>query len=222
MEKYLLNELTGVICKEGTSENDIVVMGEVIEKEDKFVLEAIKDNGELIETELSKEEYFEGKEFTIKAEKEKEKKEELVSEEKPQEEQPEKPQKEIKKDETILTKEIIIEVGQKFSNGHLLSYTEKETGEIELLIDTEENGEQAFIYTPEEILKLAKKYGVIKVKGLKLVNKENEIMEFNSVNEFYEHLLRETGKEKINKGLLYNLKNGKSKSCYGYKLYSEE
>lgn len=61
-----------------------------------------------------------------------------------------------------------------------------------------------------------------KEKGLKLINKENEIIEFETVNDFYEHLINETGKEKINKGLLYNLKNGKSKSCYGYKLYSEE
>jgi hypothetical protein len=176
MEKYLLNEKTGVICKEGTSEMDITLLGEVIEKEDKFVLEAIKENGDIVEAELSKEEYFNGKEFTIKVE---------------------------KKENNILTTDILIEVGQKFSDGHLIMYTEKADGTIEFLIYTEENGEQSFTYTSEEVIKLAKKYGVIKVKGLKLVNKENEIMEFDSVNEFYNHLLAETGKEKINKGLLY-------------------
>jgi hypothetical protein len=199
MEKYLLNEKTGVICKEGTSEMDITLLGEIIEKEDKFVLEAIKENGEIVKAELSKEEYFNGKEFTIKIEKE-----------------------EKKKENNILTIDIIIEVGQKFSDGHLIAYTEKENGVIEFLIDTEESEGKLFTYTTEEIIKLAKKYGVIKEKGLKLVNKENEIMEFDSVNEFYNHLLAETGKEKINKGLLYNLKNGKSKSCYGYRLFLEE
>lgn len=192
MEKYLLNEKTGVICKEGTLENDIEVIGKLEEKDNKFILTVEKQNGEKLIAELSEKDYFEGKEFTIKAEK-----------------------KENKKEET-LTKEIIIEVGQKFSDGHLISYGEKD-GVIEFLIDTEEHGEQIFKYTPEEILKLAEKYNIIKTKGIKVI-KENMEMEFNSINDFHKHLLKETGKEKINKGLLYNLKNGKSKSCYGYKL----
>lgn len=192
MEKYLLNEKTGVICKEGTSENDIVVMAKLEEKENKFILAGEKPNGEKFAAELSKEDYFEGKEFTIKVEKKKDKKEE------------------------ILNGDIIIEVGQKFSDGHLISYEEKD-GVIEFLIDTEENGEQVFKYTPEEVIKLAEKYGIIKVKGIKVV-KNDLVMEFNSINDFHKYLLKETGKEKINKGLLYNLKNGKSKSCYGYKL----
>lgn len=192
MKKYLLNEKTGVICKEGTSENDIVVMAKLEEKENKFILVGEKPNGEKFTAELSKEDYFEGKEFIINIEK-----------------------KESKKDE-MLTKDIIIEVGQKFSDGHLISY-EKKNGVIEFFIDTEEHGEQVFKYTEEEILKLAEKYGIIKVKGIKVV-KDNLVMEFDSINDFYKHLLKETGKEKINKGLLYNLKNGKSKSCYGYKL----
>lgn len=192
MEKYLLNEKTGVICREGTSENDIEVIGKLEEKNNKFILTIEKPNGEKFAAELSEKDYFEGKRFTIKVEKKEDKK------------------------EKILNKDIIIEVGQKFSNGHLMSYEEKD-GVIEFLIDTEEDGEQVFKYSPEEVIKLAEKYGIIKVKGIRVV-KNDLVMEFDSINDFYKHLLKETGKEKINKGLLYNLKNGKSKSCYGYKL----
>lgn len=192
MEKYLLNEKTGVICKEGTSENDIEVIGKLEEKNNKFILTIEKPNGEKFAAELSEKDYFEGKEFTIKVEKKEDKK------------------------EKILNEDIIIEVGQKFSDGHLMSYEEKD-GFIEFLIDTEEDGEQVFKYSPEEVIKLAEKYGIIKVKGIRVV-KNDLVMEFDSINDFYKHLLKETGKEKINKGLLYNLKNGKSKSCYGYKL----
>lgn len=136
----------------------------------------------------------------------------------------EKEEKEMKievvKSENILTRDIIIEVGQKLSNGHLIAFEQKEEN-IEFLIETEENGTQVLTYSKNEVTKLAKQNGIIKVKGLKVVNKENVEMEFETINEFYKFLLKETGKEKINKGLLYNLKNGKSKSCYGYKLVEE-
>ena len=126
----------------------------------------------------------------------------------------------IEKKENILTKDIIIELGQKISNGHLIAFEQKEE-KIEFLIETEKEEPQVLVYSKDEVIKLAKQNGIIKVKGLKVVNKENVEMEFETINEFYEFLLKETGKEKINKGLLYNLKNGKSKSCYGYKLVEE-
>lgn len=59
---------------------------------------------------------------------------------------------------------------------------------------------------------------MIKVQNIKT----GEIHEFKSVKEWETFILQSTGKEKINKGHLYNLINGKSKSCYGFKLAEGE
>ena len=55
---------------------------------------------------------------------------------------------------------------------------------------------------------------MIKIQNIKT----GEIHEFKSVKEWENFILETTGKEKINKGHLYNVINGKSKSCYGFKL----
>ena len=58
---------------------------------------------------------------------------------------------------------------------------------------------------------------------LKIQNiKTGEIFEFKNVKEWETFILQTTGKEKINKGHLYNVINGKSKSCYGFKLADSE
>lgn len=59
---------------------------------------------------------------------------------------------------------------------------------------------------------------MIKVQNIKT----GEILEFGTVKEWEHHILIATGKEKINKGHLYNVINGKSKSCYGFKLANGE
>jgi hypothetical protein len=59
---------------------------------------------------------------------------------------------------------------------------------------------------------------MVKVQNIKT----GEIHEFKSVKEWETFILQVTGKEKINKGHLYNVINGKSKSCYGFKLAEGE
>lgn len=59
---------------------------------------------------------------------------------------------------------------------------------------------------------------MVKVQNIKT----GEIHEFKSVKEWEIFILEFTGKEKINKGHLYNVINGKSKSCYGFKLAEGE
>ena len=59
---------------------------------------------------------------------------------------------------------------------------------------------------------------MIKIQNIKT----GEIHEFKSVKEWENFILETTGKEKINKGHLYNVINGKSKSCYGFKLADGE
>ena len=59
---------------------------------------------------------------------------------------------------------------------------------------------------------------MIKIQNIKT----GEIYEFKSVKEWEKFILETTGKEKINKGHLYNVINGKSKSCYGFKLAEGE
>lgn len=59
---------------------------------------------------------------------------------------------------------------------------------------------------------------MIKIQNIKT----GEIHEFTSVKEWEKFILETTGKEKINKGHLYNVINGKSKSCYGFKLAEGE
>ena len=117
-----------------------------------------------------------------------------------------------------LDMDVIIEVGQIISDGHLLNqrHTDKE---VFLTIENKEGKEITLTYPIENFIRLAKKFKVIKDKTITVI-KNGDIKEFSSINEFHEFLLKETGKEKINKGLLYNLKNGKSKSCYGYCLYT--
>lgn len=131
-------------------------------------------------------------------------------------------EKELETVETTIVKpeidrDLLIEIGQEYSNGNLISLELVENG-VEYLIDDEQEGEKIEKFTIEEIKKLGHQYGLIKIKEIKVVNKAGLVMEFSTINDFYNHLLIETGKEKINKGLLYNLKNGKSKSCFGYKL----
>lgn len=119
-----------------------------------------------------------------------------------------------------LSRDTIIEIGQTLYNGNLLSLEEK-NGLIEFVVEENEE-EKKYIYNINQIIEIGKRNKVIKSKEIKLINKNNEIVEFETINHFYNYLLEETGKNKINKGLLYNLKNGKSKSCYGYKLFLEE
>lgn len=64
MEKYLLNLETGVICKEGTSENDVVVECELIEHIIEFKLVGEYEGKKILAT-LSRNDYFEGKEFIV-------------------------------------------------------------------------------------------------------------------------------------------------------------
>ena len=139
------------------------------------------------------------------------------------EEKTETPEKKVEaseeKTETPeLDMDVIIEVGQIISDGHLLNqrHTDKE---VFLTIENKEGKEITLTYPIENFIRLAKKFKVIKDKTITVI-KNGDIKEFSSINEFHEFLLKETGKEKINKGLLYNLKNGKSKSCYGYCLYT--
>lgn len=115
-----------------------------------------------------------------------------------------------------IDRDLLIEVGQEYSKGNLISLEIIENG-VEYLIE-EENEEVLVKFTYEDIKKMAQEYGLIKIKEIKVTNKAGLVLEFQTINDFYNHLLAKTGKEKINKGLLYNLKNGKSKSCYGYKL----
>ena len=134
-------------------------------------------------------------------------------------ETPEKVEAPEEKTETPeLDMDVIIEVGQIISDGHLLNqrHTDKE---VFLTIENKEGKEITLTYPIENFIRLAKKFKVIKDKTITVI-KNGDIKEFSSINEFHEFLLKETGKEKINKGLLYNLKNGKSKSCYGYCLYT--
>ena len=134
-------------------------------------------------------------------------------------ETPEKVEAPEEKTETPeLDMDVIIEVGQIISDGHLLNqrHTDKE---VFLTIENKEGKEITLTYPIENFIRLAKKFKVIKDKTITVI-KNGDIKEFSSINEFQEFLLKETGKEKINKGLLYNLKNGKSKSCYGYCLYT--
>ena len=65
MEQYLLNEKTGVVCVDGTSENDVVVMAEVVEDANGFTLQGTLPDGTGFKATLTMEEYFEGKEFTL-------------------------------------------------------------------------------------------------------------------------------------------------------------
>ena len=134
-------------------------------------------------------------------------------------ETPEKVEVPEEKTETPeLDMDVIIEVGQIISDGHLLNqrHTDKE---VFLTIENKEGKEITLTYPIENFIRLTKKFKVIKDKTITVI-KNGDIKEFSSINEFHEFLLKETGKEKINKGLLYNLKNGKSKSCYGYCLYT--
>lgn len=64
MEKYLLNLETGVICKDGTSQNDVVVECELIENIVEFKLIGEYEGKKIVAT-LSRTAYFEGKEFMI-------------------------------------------------------------------------------------------------------------------------------------------------------------
>ena len=130
-------------------------------------------------------------------------------------ETPEKVETPEEKTETPeLDMDVIIEVGQIISDGHLLNqrHTDKE---VFLTIENKEGKEITLTYPIENFIRLVKKFKVIKDNTITVI-KNGDIKEFSSINEFHEFLLKETGKEKINKGLLYNLKNGKSKSCYGY------
>lgn len=52
--------------------------------------------------------------------------------------------------------------------------------------------------------------------------KSGEFIEFKSVKEWESYILANSDKEKINKGHLYNVINGKSKSCYGFRLAEGE
>ena len=134
-------------------------------------------------------------------------------------ETPEKVEAPEEKTETPeLDMDVIIEVGQIISDGHLLNqrHTDKE---VFLTIENKEGKEITLTYPIENFIRLAKKFKVIKDKTITVI-KNGDIKEFSSINEFHEFLLKEKGKEKINKGLLYNLKNGKYKSCYGYCLYT--
>lgn len=54
------------------------------------------------------------------------------------------------------------------------------------------------------------------------ITKSGEIVEFESVKDWEKYILENMDRDKINKGHLYNLINGKSKSCYGFKLFSED
>ena len=132
----------------------------------------------------------------------------------------EAPKTEEEKETPEIDNDIIIEVGQIVSDGHLIGY-ESTKDSVSLLIEDSEGKEVRLNYTMEGFIKLAKNFKVIKDKSITVV-KDGEVKEFESVNDFHIFLLKETGKEKINKGLLYNLKNGKSKSCYGYSLYQED
>lgn len=134
-------------------------------------------------------------------------------------ETPEKVEAPEEKTETPeLDMDVIIEVGQIISDGHLLNQRHTDE-EVFLTIENKEGKEITLTYPIENFIRLAKKFKVIKDKTITVI-KNGDIKEFSSINEFHEFLLKETGKEKINKGLLYNLKNGKSKSCYGYCLYT--
>lgn len=68
MEKYLLNMETGIICVDGTNENDVVCECKLIELVNEFKLKGSTINGDLIEATLTKDEYFNGKEFKIEIE----------------------------------------------------------------------------------------------------------------------------------------------------------
>lgn len=65
MTKYLLNEKTGVICMEGSSPNDIVVMANEIELDNGFQLVGTRLDGSEFTATLSIDDYFNGKEFRI-------------------------------------------------------------------------------------------------------------------------------------------------------------
>lgn len=67
MQRYLLNEVTGVICLEGTSVNDVTVRAEEIEIDGGFQLKGVKEDGTEFTATLTIEEYFDGKEFVIDA-----------------------------------------------------------------------------------------------------------------------------------------------------------
>lgn len=54
------------------------------------------------------------------------------------------------------------------------------------------------------------------------ITKSGEIVEFESVKDWEKYILENMDRDKINKGHLYNLINGKSKSCYGFKLFIED
>lgn len=68
MQQYLLNMKTGIICVDGTNENDIVCECKLIESYHTFKLKGSTINGDLIEATLSKFDYFEGEEFKIEIE----------------------------------------------------------------------------------------------------------------------------------------------------------
>lgn len=65
MQRYLLNEVTGVICLEGTSDWDVVVRAEEIEIDGGFQLRGVKADGTTFTATLSVEDYFNGKEFIV-------------------------------------------------------------------------------------------------------------------------------------------------------------
>lgn len=62
MEKYLFNKETGIISKEGTSVNDILIDAELLENENNFQLVGFYEGSQIVAT-LTIEEYFQGKEF---------------------------------------------------------------------------------------------------------------------------------------------------------------
>lgn len=67
MQRYLLNTVTGVISKEGTSANDVVVRATEVEIKGGFQLKGVKADGTEFTATLTEAEYFDGKEFVIDA-----------------------------------------------------------------------------------------------------------------------------------------------------------
>lgn len=67
MQRYLLNTVTGVISKEGTSANDVVVRATEVEVKGGFQLKGVKADGTEFTATLTEAEYFDGKDFVIDA-----------------------------------------------------------------------------------------------------------------------------------------------------------
>ena len=90
--------------------------------------------------------------------------------------------------------DVIIEVGQIISDGHLLNqrHTDKE---VFLTIENKEGKEITLTYPIENFIRLAKKFKVIKDKTITVI-KNGDIKEFSSINEFHEFLLKQENKKR--------------------------